>query len=43
MEIEKKLMEEFLVEELESRLEMKAAWIGEVKECDNPEHCHGIY
>lgn len=41
MEIEKKIMEEFSVQELESRLEMKAAgWIGEVKQCDNPEHCH---
>ncbi|MRX69332.1 hypothetical protein SAMN06265349_10625 [Flavobacterium resistens] len=33
-----KLIEDFSIEELESRLEMKA-WV-EVVPCDDPSHCH---
>ena len=38
MKAEQNLMNEFSVEELESRLEMKG-WLS-IEPCDDPTHCH---
>ena len=39
MKTNQKLMNEFSIEELETRFEMKPWIIYEIS--DNPEHCHG--
>lgn len=40
MKIKQDLMNEFSIEELETRYEMKK-WI-QLEPCDNPEHCHNL-
>ena len=38
MKINQNLINEFQIDELETRFEMKA-WIS-IEPCDNPDHCH---